>query len=177
MTGDRELCEAAGMDGYLTKPLEVERLRNMLAKFGLEKLDAAPVGAAAAEASSRALATAAPLDLQQFQSVTDGDQAFAQELVTAFILSGEQQLAVIAAALSQGDRAAVAKAAHKLKGACANIHAQILKSVAERLEIDSAAADARALDQSNALRRREFDRVKAFLTDPSVVAHPTKAAS
>jgi hypothetical protein len=45
------------------------------------------------------------------------------------------------------------------------------------LEIDSAAADARALDQSNALLRREFDRVKAFLTDPSVVAHPAKAAS
>jgi two-component system sensor histidine kinase/response regulator len=177
MTGDRELCEAAGMDGYLTKPLEVERLRNILAKFGLEKLDAAPAGAAAAEASSRALAAAAPVDLHEFQSVTEGDQAFAQELVTAFIFSGEQQLAEIAAALSQGDRAAVAKATHKLKGACANIHAQILKSAAERLEVDSAAADARALDQSNALLRREFDRVKAFLTDPSVVAHPTKAAS
>ncbi len=37
MTGDRELCEAAGMDGYLTKPIEVERLRNVLTKFGLAK--------------------------------------------------------------------------------------------------------------------------------------------
>ena len=51
MTGDRELCEAAGMDGYLTKPIEVERLRNVLTKFGLEKADpaaaAAPANAAA----------------------------------------------------------------------------------------------------------------------------------
>jgi HPt (histidine-containing phosphotransfer) domain-containing protein len=120
---------------------------------------------------------AAPVDLHHFQIVTDGDPAFAQELVNAFISSGEQQLAEIAAALSQGDRAAVAKAAHKLKGACANIHAQVLKSVAERLESDSAAADGHALDQYNALLRREFDRVKAFLTDPSVVAPPTQAAS
>jgi len=36
MTGDRELCEAAGMDGYLTKPIEVERLRSVLTKYGLE---------------------------------------------------------------------------------------------------------------------------------------------
>jgi hypothetical protein len=45
------------------------------------------------------------------------------------------------------------------------------------MEIDSAAADVRALDQGNALLRREFDRVKAFLTDPAVVPQPTKAAS
>jgi two-component system sensor histidine kinase/response regulator len=172
MTGDRELCEAAGMDGYLTKPIEVERLRSILAKFGLEKLHAAADAAAAV-----AKAVAAPVDLRSFQSVTDGDQAFAQELVTAFISSGEQQLAEIVAALAQNDGAAVAKAAHKLKGACANIHAHALKSLAERMEIDSAAADAQALHQGNASLRREFDRVKAFLTDPAVIPHPARAAS
>jgi HPt (histidine-containing phosphotransfer) domain-containing protein len=83
----------------------------------------------------------------------------------------------IAAALAQNQRAEIAKAAHKLKGACANIHAHALKSLAERMEIDSAAADARVLDQDNALLRREFDRVKAFLSDPAVVPQPTKAAS
>jgi CheY-like chemotaxis protein len=176
MTGDRELCEAAGMDGYLTKPIEVERLRNVLAKFGLEKPDAADADSSA-DGPNRSAGSAAPVDLREFQSLTDGDQAFAQELVTAFISSGEQQMAEIGAALAQNDRAVVAKAAHKLRGACANIHAHALTSLAERMEIDSAAADARVLDQSNAQLRREFDRVKAFLTDPAVVPHPAKAAS
>jgi len=164
------------MDGYLTKPIEVERLRNILAKFGLEKPDAAapddvaPVG-------NHSVGGAAPVNLSEFQRLTDGDQAFAQELVNTFILSGEQQLTEIAAALAKNDGAAVAKAAHKLKGASANIHACGLTSLAERLEIDSAAADAQTLDQDNARLRREFDRVKAFLTDPAVVPQPAKAAS
>jgi HPt (histidine-containing phosphotransfer) domain-containing protein len=71
----------------------------------------------------------------------------------------------------------LAKAAHKLKGASANIHARALKSVAEQLEIDSGATQARALQQGNAQLRREFDRVKQFLTDPSVVPQPSKVAS
>jgi two-component system sensor histidine kinase/response regulator len=176
MTGDRELCEAAGMDGYLTKPIEVERLRNILAKFGLEKPDAAAMDDLAPVAN-HSVAGAAPVNLSEFQRLTDGDQAFAQELVSTFILSGEQQLTEIAAALAQNDGAAVAKAAHKLRGASANIHAPGLTSLAERLEIDSASADAQTLDQDNARLRREFDRVKAFLTDPAVVPHPAKAAS
>ena len=44
MSGDRERCEAAGMDGYLTKPLEVDRLRAVLTKFGMAKEDGASRG-------------------------------------------------------------------------------------------------------------------------------------
>jgi two-component system sensor histidine kinase/response regulator len=175
MTGDRELCEAAGMDGYLTKPIEVERLRSVLAKYGLEKPDAAIADGVAAAMPDQG--STAPVDLREFHSLTEGDQLFAQELVAAFIASGEQQLDEMAAAVAQNDRAALAKAAHKFKGACANMHAKALKSLAERMEIDSATSDARALDRGNALLRREFDRVKQFLTDPAVVPQPAKAAS
>ena len=97
--------------------------------------------------------------------------------MAAFIASGERQLAEMATAVAQNDRAALAKTAHQFKGACANMHAQALKSLAERMEIDSAAANSRVLEQDHASLTREFDRVKQFLTDPAVVPQPAKAAS
>ncbi|HMI76324.1 MAG TPA: Hpt domain-containing protein, partial [Steroidobacteraceae bacterium] len=72
---------------------------------------------------------------------------------------------------------ALARAAHQLKGACANIHAHALKALAERMENESAAGDAHALERCNALLRQEFERVKQFLSDPSIVPQPAKAAS
>ena len=34
MQGDRERCIAAGMDNYISKPLEIKALIEMLEKFG-----------------------------------------------------------------------------------------------------------------------------------------------
>jgi two-component system sensor histidine kinase/response regulator len=166
MTGDRELCEAAGMDGYLTKPIEVERLRSVLTKFGLAKNEA--------QATPN---PGPPVDLSGFGSITGGDETFAQELVATFIASGEQQLAEISYAIATPNRAALAKAAHKLKGASANIHAHGLKALAQQMESESGAADAGALQRWDALLRQEFERVRQFLSDPSVVPEPSKAAS
>jgi signal transduction histidine kinase/CheY-like chemotaxis protein len=154
MTGDRELCEAAGMDGYLTKPIEVERLRNVLTKYGLETNEADSSAATPPPAPAASLKP--PVDLRGFQSITNGDSAFAQELAVTFIASGEQQLADMAAAAARSNRVALARAAHQLKGACANIHAHGLKALAER---------------------RENESVKQFLSDPSIVPQPAKAAS
>jgi CheY-like chemotaxis protein/HPt (histidine-containing phosphotransfer) domain-containing protein len=178
MTGDRELCEAAGMDGYLTKPLEVERLRNVLTKFGLAKDEAetAPISSSAPLPAPETN-PGPPVDLSGFHRITSGDHAFAQELVATFIASGEQQLAAVTAALATPDRAALARAAHQLKGACANIHAHTMRSLAEQLEADSAAGDVRTLHQCNVHLREEFERVKQFLSDPSVMPQAAKAAS
>ena len=190
MTGDRELCEAAGMDGYLTKPIEVERLRNALTKFGLAKdeaetsaseTSASETSASASSASAAPPAPAdhgrPPVDLSGFKAITGGDDAFAQELAATFIASGEQQLAELTVAVAAVDRPALARAAHQLKGACANIHAHALKSLAERVETESTSGDARVLERYNAQLREEFERVKQFLSDPSVIPQAAKAAS
>ena len=141
MSGDRERCEAAGMDGYLTKPLEVDRLRAILTKFGMAKEDG-PAASAVSEPKSAATpgSQRPPVDLRAFNDVVGEDPEFARDIIATFIHSGEQQMAEISAAIASGQRDALAKAAHKLKGACANIHALALQTFAHRLEADARTA-------------------------------------
>jgi len=177
MSGDRERCEAAGMDGYLTKPLEVDRLRAVLTKFGMARED----GAATAPSEPKSAATPGsqrpPVDLRAFNDVIGDDPEFARQIIATFIDSGEQQMAEISAAIANGQRDALAKAAHKLKGACANIHALALQTFAHRLEADSKTGELSQLEVGHLRLRQEFERTKQFLTDPNVISPPSQAAS
>ena len=66
--------------------------------------------------------------------VADGDENLAQELVELFIESGDIALEEIRDALRRGDLQAIGRAAHSLKGASANIHAQATSTAAAQLE-------------------------------------------
>jgi CheY-like chemotaxis protein/HPt (histidine-containing phosphotransfer) domain-containing protein len=178
MSGDRERCEAAGMDGYLTKPLEVDRLRNALTKLGMAREISA---SAALLAEIRPAATPGsqrpPVDLRALNNLIGDDPEFARELIATFIHSSEQQLTEIAAAIAGGQREVLARTAHKLKGACANIHAHALYTFAHRLETDSKEGEVNLLEVSHLRLRQEFERTKEFLSNPTVIAPPSAAAS
>jgi two-component system, sensor histidine kinase and response regulator len=180
MRGDQERCEAAGMDGFLTKPIEIERLRDTLAKFGLSASNEAPHPkvAVSAELPVSVSATAPPpIDLARLNEITGGDPEFARELVDTFVASGEAQLREIQAAIEDADLEGLARAAHKLKGACANVHAEEMRLLVSRLEAESSSASHTELVQCAASLQQAFASAKEFLSDPSVTPTVVKAAS
>ena len=126
MKGDEEKCRAAGMDDYLTKPIDPDALEACL-----ERVVVAP----------RVGAKRSPVQWDQLLASVDGDVDFAASLVAAFIGMGDRELAVIAEALGTGDATAIRQSAHSLKGASANLRAAAAASAAARLEA-AAAEDA-----------------------------------
>jgi two-component system sensor histidine kinase/response regulator len=160
MTGQLERCLEAGMNAFLTKPIELARLRETLERYGL--------GANASDAAASNGANASndvPIDLGRLNELTAGDAEFAHELASTFIASGEQVMGEIDAALAALDRPALSRAAHKLKGASANIHANPLCALALALEGQAAQLDQPSLKSLISDLRHEFERAAGFLKD------------
>jgi PAS domain S-box-containing protein len=139
MKGDDTKCFDAGMDDYLTKPLDREKLMACLEKhFGKLGSQEVATDTAPVETTSD---TPAPVDWPAFLESTDGDAEMAKELVGIFIESGDQTLAAIAVALGKADYASIGAQAHSLKGASASLRAEAAAAAAGKLEVAAKASD------------------------------------
>ncbi|HEV8701170.1 MAG TPA: response regulator [Candidatus Polarisedimenticolia bacterium] len=129
MKGDREECLAAGMDGYVSKPIQPERV--------FEVLDAV-VAARSAQPAAAPARGAAPgrslVDRDALMSRLDGDTRLLSEIVELFLRSSPQLLRDVKKALAARDRKGLQRAAHTLKGAVANFGARTVWAAALKLE-------------------------------------------
>jgi CheY-like chemotaxis protein len=145
MTGEYEKCMAAGMDGFLTKPLNVDRLREVLAGFGLQNEVTEPDTSTGSAGATTAVhdshhSAMGPIDLRRIQELADGDVEFAGELLETFCDSAERSLTEIARLVELEQREPLAREVHRLKGAAANVHAAGVAHVASQLELAAATA-------------------------------------
>jgi len=136
MTGDYEKCMTAGMDSFLTKPLNVDRLREVLDNFGLQVRPAAHEDSKDQRSNAAAIVASGrpPIDLDRLNALTDGDPVFTAELLTTFYDSAGKCLDDIALFLTGNEREQIARTAHRLKGAASNIHAEGVAQLAGALE-------------------------------------------
>jgi PAS domain S-box-containing protein len=123
MKGDRERCLHEGMDGYISKPLRPQEL-----------FEAVEGLASAAAASAPAEQTATPFDQAQALENVGGDPELLCELIAAYFSERPRWTSGLAAAVGEGDAAAVQHIAHTLKGALGTLAAIEAFPLAQELE-------------------------------------------
>jgi PAS domain S-box-containing protein len=127
MKGDRDKCLSAGMDGYLSKPIQPRELFEHIAAF-LEASNAAPPPPPPAPPE-------VSFDLDRALQQVDGDLKVLRELVELFIDSSVRQMDGLRASLSRGEWPEVQQLAHAIKGSVGVFAADRAFAAATHLEV------------------------------------------
>jgi GAF domain-containing protein/CheY-like chemotaxis protein/HPt (histidine-containing phosphotransfer) domain-containing protein/tetratricopeptide (TPR) repeat protein len=125
MQGDREMCLAAGMDDYLTKPIRVGEL---VAALNNSRARRAPGGKS--DMSQPVLDTAT-LD----QLIANTDREFVAELLATYLDDSPKLVADMRQALVEASAPNFQRAAHSLKSNSASVGALGLSAQAKELEM------------------------------------------
>lgn len=133
---DRERCFSAGMDDYISKPVDLAKLAEVLARWVPQQeqtstaggwADAAASAGVAQEPAEAPASNAVVIDEDRLQILRDLGPAdglgLLPEAIRAFRQDTQSAVETLRAALATGQAAAVEAAAHKLAGAAANIGA------------------------------------------------------
>ena len=125
MKGDREQCLAAGMDGYVPKPIRVKELSAALAALFN--------GTPGEGAAGRATNGTGPVDWPAALETVQGDRALLRVVIDAVLGECPAVLGELENAVGAKDAAVVRSSAHRIKGALRTFEASRATDLASRI--------------------------------------------
>jgi CheY-like chemotaxis protein/HPt (histidine-containing phosphotransfer) domain-containing protein len=154
MTGDRDRCLAAGMDGYVSKPIDRTRLSQEIQRV-LTRHQAQSL-----RQSAPAPQDVSDIDLAEALDRLDGDRDAMMEIALMFISDCPTRVADIAAAVAARNPAAVASACHNLAGTAANLSAHGLHGLAGKVSAHATAGQWASADDVLAQLPKSLQRIE-----------------
>ena len=163
MQGDREACLAAGMDDYVSKPVSLESLRQVLNRIQEHKNEPGE--------ATRAPSTPVdynPLDQSVLQGLRElqeeGEPDFLTELIDIFLEDSAGLVQELKDAINAQDLSRVRQAAHTLKGSSGNLGANAFSKMCYEMELCGRNNDLTGAENFLPTLVKEFDLVQEQLS-------------
>ena len=175
MKGYRDECLAAGMDGYVAKPMRrqelIREIASVLPGFLVEDGDGTATPAAevshppaAAPASATVPVPDAPFDADAMLASLNGDRKLVGEMIRLCLDEDAPRLIRnLRDGLATRDFAAIEHAAHGLKGLVGEFHAPLSHAAAKQLEDAARGHETEMIPAHAQELLDEFDRLAAAL--------------
>ncbi len=152
LKGDFERCLEAGMNDYISKPIEPQEMIDKISKWVNLRLnsqnpllqedsDISEYGKSENAADNKLQSEGAQIDMDSAMTRFGNDMNFYKELLGEFLEYVPDQIKAMDEALASADPGEVLKNAHSIKGASGNLSALKVQSIAMEIEQKSRSND------------------------------------
>jgi CheY-like chemotaxis protein len=161
LKGDRERCIEAGMNEYISKPIDrgelAATLDRITSRTADEPQEPGPSVPDQPEEPPR------PVEIERLQAISSGDVTFEKRILALYVQESLKRSTAIVEALENADFEVLREEAHATKGSSGNIGADVVSELAGRLQTAAEARDRAACVEISAALARANDDANSFI--------------